>query len=175
MAHTASHLLCINQNLLDKETDMIPHGKDPIELTNIKLEDIKILLDFLNLGYAPLPVSLDVLLIVSSTRHNKKPLITLDWASVIAVCLVLGMQHVLNLSCKTLSDLHNNWLDISLPGAGFDRATYGLYFFIRENETAKYLTSSGYTNTEGSQLHIWPRQEGKNGKSQVPLSHSQLA
>lgn len=39
---------------------MIPRGKDPIELANIKREDFEILLDFLNLGYVQAVRSLTI-------------------------------------------------------------------------------------------------------------------
>ncbi|KZP17346.1 hypothetical protein FIBSPDRAFT_1046871 [Athelia psychrophila] len=91
----ANQLFRIHRTLLDEETDMIPRGEDPIELTNIKPGDFEILLDFLNLG----------------TRHDKKPLTVVDWASVIAVSSIYGMQRVLNLACKSVMDQQKTLLD----------------------------------------------------------------
>ncbi|KZP17335.1 hypothetical protein FIBSPDRAFT_28719 [Athelia psychrophila] len=134
------HLFRINRAPLDKETNIIPRGKDPIELINIRPGDFDILLDFLNLG----------------TRHDGKPLAVVDWASVIAVSSVLGMQRVLNLAYKTLSDQQNTQLNISRAGAGFDRATCGLYFLIREKGTVNHLGTYSSSNVEGAHLHLWP-------------------
>ncbi|KZP20366.1 hypothetical protein FIBSPDRAFT_542470 [Athelia psychrophila] len=118
---------------------MIPRGKDPIELTNIKPGDFEIMLDFLNLG----------------TRHDKEPLTAVDLASVITVSSIYGMQRVLNLACKTLSDQQNR-LDTSRAGAGFDTRTCGLYFLIREKGTVNCLTNYGAMDAEGVQLQLWP-------------------
>ncbi|KZP17339.1 hypothetical protein FIBSPDRAFT_1046866 [Athelia psychrophila] len=151
-------LFRVDRTLLDRETNTIPRGaglnEDPIQLEHIRSSDFEILLDFLKLGQN------------SSTRHDKKPLAAVDWASVIAVCSVLGMQRVLNLAYKTLSDQQNTQLEISRAGAGFDRATCGLYFFIREKGTANYLITSSRSNVEGIRLHLYP-QEIENDKSQM--------
>ncbi|KZP20526.1 hypothetical protein FIBSPDRAFT_1044795 [Athelia psychrophila] len=128
---------------------MIPRGKDPIELTNIRPGDFDILLDFLNLD----------------TRHDKKPLTAVDWASVIAVSSVLGMQRILNLAFKTLSDQQNAALDIIRAGAGFE--TLGLYFVIREKGTANHLVTAGFSNTEGVQVHLFPSRQNGEGKSPI--------
>ncbi|KZP17028.1 hypothetical protein FIBSPDRAFT_957544 [Athelia psychrophila] len=125
-----NQLFRINRTLLDKETDMIPHGEDPIELTNIKPEDFEILLDYLTLG----------------TRYDKKPFTVVDWASVITVSSIYGMQRVLNVACKSVMDQQKAFFDQQNPqsngscaGAGFDRATCGLYFLIREKGTVNHL------------------------------------
>ncbi|KZP17341.1 hypothetical protein FIBSPDRAFT_1046867 [Athelia psychrophila] len=142
------HLFRINRAPLDEETDMIPRGEGPIELASIKPGDFEILLDFLNLG----------------TRHDKKPLTVVDWASVITVSSIYGMQRVLNLACKSVMDQQKTLLDqqntppkVSCAGAGFERDTYGMYFLIREKGTAHYLHTWCSLNTEGTQVQIWKR------------------
>ncbi|KZP30869.1 hypothetical protein FIBSPDRAFT_1038105 [Athelia psychrophila] len=170
-------LFRFDRRLLDQETDTIPRGvgskEDPIELEHrIKAADFEILLDFLKLG----------------TRHGKQPLTVSDWTSIIAVCSILGMQRVQNIACETLSNQQKALLDqqkalldqqkilleqqkafleqqkallnISTAGAGFDRATCGLYFLIREKGTNNYLATHCGCNTEGLQLQLWPRDQG---------------
>ncbi|KAF7986036.1 hypothetical protein HWV62_41394 [Athelia sp. TMB] len=149
------HIFRINRALLDNEEAMIPGGvgseNDPIELTYIKAADFEILMDFLIQGY------------------DKKPLTLIDWASVIAVCSRYGMQRVLGLAQKALLDHQNASLDISRAGAGFEMATYGMYFLIREKGTTNYLMNWCRKNTEGAQLHLWPREKSNNEdkKSQI--------
>ncbi|KZP17054.1 hypothetical protein FIBSPDRAFT_1047155 [Athelia psychrophila] len=163
-------LFRFDRTLLDQETDTIPRGvgskEDPIELDHrIKAADLEILLDFLKLG----------------TRHDKKPLMVFDWASIIAVCYILGMQRVQNLACESLSDPQKALLDrqkalldrqnvplnVSRAGAGFDRATCGLYFLIREKGTTTYLGTCWSSNTEGVQLQLWHRHQRSEDKSQI--------
>ncbi|KZP17025.1 hypothetical protein FIBSPDRAFT_37372 [Athelia psychrophila] len=55
----------------------------------------------------------------------------------------------------------------SCAGAGFDRATCGLYFLIREKGTVNHLGTYWRSNTEGVQLQLWPRDQGSNGKAQI--------
>ncbi|KZP17340.1 hypothetical protein FIBSPDRAFT_957171 [Athelia psychrophila] len=137
------HLFRINRTLLDEETDMIPWGKDPIELTNIKREDFEILLDFLKLG----------------TRYDKEPLTVVDWASVIAVCSRYRMQRILDYACKALRlEGAISTANVINTGAGFERDTHGMYFLIREKGTAHYLSTWGSSNTEGTQVQLWPRE-----------------
>ncbi|KZP17337.1 hypothetical protein FIBSPDRAFT_865004 [Athelia psychrophila] len=76
------------------------------------------------------------------------------------------MQRVLNIAYKTLADQQNESLNVSCAGAGFERATCGLYFLIREKGTADYLINSCRSNVEGIHLHLWP-QEIANDKSQI--------
>jgi hypothetical protein len=155
------HLFRINRVLLDEETDMIPRGEDPIELTSIKPEDFEILLDFLNLG----------------TRYDKEPLTVVDWASIITVSSIYGMQRVLNLACKSVMDQQKILLDqqktlldqknappnVSCAGAGFERDTYGMYFLIKEKGTANYLGSYWNRKSEGVHLRLWPREKESAG------------
>ncbi|KZP17052.1 hypothetical protein FIBSPDRAFT_1047153 [Athelia psychrophila] len=92
-------LFRFDRTLLDKETDTIPRGvgskEDPIELEHIKAAEFEILLDLLKLG----------------TRHDKTPLMVIDWTSIIAVCSILGMQHIQNHACEILSDQQRALLD----------------------------------------------------------------
>ncbi|KAF7974238.1 hypothetical protein HWV62_13124 [Athelia sp. TMB] len=73
LAQAEDHMFRINRALLDDEGAAIPAGvgseDDPIELTNVRAADLEVMLDFLSLG----------------TRHDKKPLTLLDWASVMVI------------------------------------------------------------------------------------------
>ncbi|KAF7981045.1 hypothetical protein HWV62_35500 [Athelia sp. TMB] len=132
------HVFRINRALLDDEGAAIPEGvgseDDPIELTYTRAADLEILLDFLSLG----------------TRHDKKSLTSLDWASVMVVGSRFGMQRILGLAQDALSN-------ISRAGAGFE--TYGMYFLIREKGMGKYLINWHCKNTEGVQLHLCLREK----------------
>lgn len=50
----------------------------------------------------------------------------------------------------------------SCAGASFERDIYGMYFFIREKGTGRYLSTWGFVNTEGTQVQIWPRENGSS-------------
>ncbi|KZP05356.1 hypothetical protein FIBSPDRAFT_1054130 [Athelia psychrophila] len=52
----------------------------------------------------------------------------------------------------------------SSAGIGFERSKYGMYFFIREKETATYLTSDHCRHTEGTQLIVHPRGNSLDNK-----------
>lgn len=100
-----------------------------------------------------------------STRHDKKPLTTVDWASIISVCSILGMKRVLDIAFKTLQNAPLN--TGRAAGVGFDATRHGLYFLIREKGTTNCLGSYWSSNNEGAQLHLWPRDIGSKEKAQV--------
>ncbi|KZP21329.1 hypothetical protein FIBSPDRAFT_931743 [Athelia psychrophila] len=150
-------LFRFDRTLLEDAT--IPPGvgskEDSVELDHrIKAADFGILPDFLKLGNHN-----------ASTRHDKKPLTVFDWTSIIrvAVCCILGMHRVQNLACETLSDQRKALLDqqktlldqknapakVSCAGAGFERDTYGMYFYIREKGTSNYLITFRCSKSEG--------------------------
>ncbi|KZP29218.1 hypothetical protein FIBSPDRAFT_778584 [Athelia psychrophila] len=51
---------------------------------------------------------------------------------------------------------------VGSAGIGFDRNTYGMYFFIRLKGTDKYLSPKNNSNTEGVQLEVCPRTVNNN-------------
>ncbi|KAF7986788.1 hypothetical protein HWV62_20402 [Athelia sp. TMB] len=147
----------INRALLDKETDLVPRGNSPIELEGIKASDFEILLDYLNLGYAPFFLKLTTEVSVHhdcSTRRDEKSLTVVHWAAVIAVCSQYGMQRLLDHACKAFLRQHMATTNISPAGAGFERDSHGMYFHIREKGIIRYLTTAYHLQTEGVQFGI---------------------
>ncbi|KZP17404.1 hypothetical protein FIBSPDRAFT_865074 [Athelia psychrophila] len=151
--------------------------EDPIELEHIKAADFEILLDFLKLGTRhdkePLKVSdwtsiIAVCCILGMHRvqnlacetlsdHQQAQKALLDQQKILLdqQKTLLDQQKILldqqnaSLSSAGASDLQNSRLDISRAGAGFDTATYGLYFFIQEKGTAHCLLNSCCSPVEG--------------------------
>ncbi|KZP20524.1 hypothetical protein FIBSPDRAFT_535684 [Athelia psychrophila] len=81
---------------------------------------------------------------------------------------LLDQQKTLIDQQKTLLDQQNGPSNISRAGAGFDRATCGLYFLIREKGTNNHLGTYWASDTEGVQLQLWHRHlKGRDAKSQI--------